>query len=439
MKKIQDLFINESLRRLLMHEPTQPFQWHANNFYILGAWLSYERAKLGYSLRGLARGSNVVPSLISAIENQKSRAHLDTLKNLFESMHYSFVTDENYLSSIYENINALYYSVYDQNERATHHLYNAIKPQFASLKYSPLTVDLILAEAFAGLHIHKTEVSKAFLALDNHLEHLSLIQIQRYYLNLGYYYLALKDKKSAENAFIKVIECHRESRAHAVALMNLAQLASKRFAAVKAAEYAYQSSALHARYSNLFRKVEADFIAIKSHIELNQLSQAESIIGNLSYVLVKSNQRYWPGLETLKAFLNYRKGEYIACIEKLNSLPEKDFMQSILLAQAYYQNADVEAAYLILHSLQSEYPKASSPTKYHIIQLFMSAFETPLAQLSESIDYFIRHVHDFEHLHVIQSLIHVIGKVAHKQENIETLYQLHKISLSLMQFDKNIR
>jgi len=84
---------------------------HPDNLYIVGAWLSYERALQGYSLRGLARGSNVAASLISAIENQKTKANLETLKYLYEALHHPFITDEDYLKSVQENIQSLYYAV----------------------------------------------------------------------------------------------------------------------------------------------------------------------------------------------------------------------------------------------------------------------------------------------------------------------------------------
>lgn len=420
-----------------MHEPAQTFQMHPDNVYILGAWLSFERAKQGYSLRGLARGSNVAPSLISAIENQKSKAHLDTLKTLFEAMHYSFVTDEQYLSSVHDNIHALYYAIYDQNETTIKDLYNALKPHFTELKYSALTVDLILAEAFMQIHIEKTQVSDAFLALGNHLDHLSLIQTQRYFINVGYSRLYLKDQEGAKKAFYQVIECHRESRAHAVALTMLARLASQQFSAVQAAEYAHQASIIHARYSNLFRKVEADFIAIQSHIELRQLAKAESILKNLSYVLVESNQRYWPALESFKAFMHYRKGTYQACIDQLSALPERDLLQSVLLAQAYFKQSDYQQAKVLFQSLQSNYPGDQPFSVYHLTQLFMAQFDEIPGEIDASIQYFIEHYPALEQLHVVQSLLAIASKVAHHQKNHEHLYALQKISLSLMELDKN--
>lgn len=420
-----------------MHDPAQTFQMYPDNLYILGSWLSYERAKQGYSLRGLARGSNITASLISAIENQKTKAHLDTLKILFEAMHHSFVTDEAYLSSIHENIQALYYAVYDQNDIAVKDLYNALKPHFIELKYSALTVDLILAEAFMQIHIEKTNVSDAFLAMGNHLDHLSLVQKQRFYINLGYYHLALNDKRSAEDAFFQVVECHRESRAHAVALTMLARLASQQFSTVQAAEYAHQASIGHARYSNLFRKVEADLIAIQSHIELRQLSKAESILKNLSYVLVESNQRYWPALQSFKAFMHYRKGNYPACIHELEALPERDLLQSVLLAQAYFKHSDVAQAKAIFKSLQAQYPGDQPFSVYHLTQLFMTQLGESSEDLEASMHYFIENYKALEQLHAVQSLLSIVSHVAHQQKNTEILYALQKISLSLMHFDKN--
>lgn len=417
-----------------MHETTLPFDPHSDNLFILGAWLSYERSRSGYSLRGLARGANVAPSLISAIENQKTKPHLDTLKSLFESMDYAFVLDETYLSSVHENINALYYAIYNQNTDATKNLYDALKPQFEDLKYSPLTIDLILAEAFAHIHIEKKPVSDAFLALKHHLKYLSVVQQQRYYINLGYYALGLNDKASAQAAFENLINCHRESRAHAVGLTLLAQLASEAFHPIQAIEYAEEASKLHARFSNLFRKVEADFLAIKSHIELKRLNSALSIIHNLSYVLVESNQRYWPALQSFKAYLHYRQGLFSKAADILEGLDERDFFQEILLAQSYVYLQEKEAAIQTFKKLSSYETGEESLDSSHVVALFLAQYEWDYPALKPSIDAFIEAYTSIKHIHAVQSIISIIAHVAHQEKDTDTLYALQKISLSLMQW-----
>lgn len=409
---------------------------HPENLYVLGAWLAFERTRQGYSLRGLARGASVAPSLVSAIENQKTLPNVDTLQYLYAALHHTFVLDDAYLSSVNENIQTLYYATYDQNESAIEHLTNALIPQFSKLKYSPLSVELILAEAFIQIHFQEKRVSDAFLALANHLAHLSLVQRQRYYLNLGFLKWHDGDLSSAQAAFVEVITLHRESRAHAVALTMLAKLSSADYQVVQALEYAERASKLHAKYSNLFRKVEADFVAIKSHIEMHQLANASSIIQSLSYVLVETNTTYWRELQSFKAYVAYRSYEYEACIDYLSSIPEKSLFQAILEAQAHIHLNNREIAKARYHVLALKYPKTTSPHQAHLLRLLDVQFsETPVDR--EAFDYFIQSYHRFEHLHIVQTLLSVLREYASRTGHYEILDPLMKISLNLMLFDKN--
>lgn len=411
---------------------TKAFEMHADNLYILGAWLAYERRKQGYSLRGLARGSNVAASLISAIENQKSKANLDTLKYLFEALHHSFVTDDAYLNSVSENIQALYYAVYEQNDAMISPLYAGIKEHLKTLKYSPITVDLILVEAFMQIHFEKEPVSEAFKALFNHENYLSTVQKQRLYLNQGYIAFHDGEYKEAKGNFERVLKIHRPSRAHAVALTMLAHLRLRDFDALSAMHAAKEASQLHAQYSNLFRKVEVDFTLIQCHITLNQLSYAESIIQNLSYVLVESNRRYWPELQAFKAYVAYRKKEYPLCIQILSTLEEKSVLQTVLLAQSYVHTQDMAKAMDAYKTLKTHFTLA--PHEQALIRMMMTQFEdTPLSD--EDFDQLLKNPKQFVHLHVVQTLIEVLSDYAYHHHDSEALYKLQKLSLKLMKFE----
>ena len=409
---------------------------HPENLYVLGAWLAFERTRQGYSLRGLARGASVAPSLVSAIENQKTLPNVDTLQYLYAALHHTFVLDDAYLSSVNENIQALYYATYDQNESAIQHLTNALIPQFSKLKYSPLSVELILVEAFIQIHFQEKTVSEAFLALANHLAHLNLVQRQRYYLNLGFLKWHAGDVPSARAAFSEVITLHRESRAHAVALTMLAKLSSADYQIVQALEYAERASKLHAKYSNLFRKIEADFVAIKSYIEMHQLTSASSIIQSLSYVLVETNTTYWNELQSFKAYVAYRSHDYHSCIDYLSSIPEKSLFQAILEAQAHIHLNNRDIAKARYHALALKYPKTTSPHQAHLLRLLDVQFsENPVDQ--DAFEYFIQSYDRFEHLHIVQTLLSVLREYASRTGHYEILDPLMKISLKLMLFDKN--
>jgi len=405
---------------------------HPDNLYIVGAWLSYERALQGYSLRGLARGSNVAASLISAIENQKTKANLETLKYLYEALHHPFITDEDYLKSVQENIQSLYYAVYDQNDAVIPHLYAGLKEHFTKLKYSPITVDLILIEAFMQIHYEDGPVSKAFEALIHHETFLSTPQKQRLYLNLGYLALKGGDVTGAIQAFEKVLVNHRESRAHAVALTMIAQLKLRDFDILGALERANEASKLHAYYSNLFRKVEVDFTLIQCHITLNQLQHAESILQNLSYVLVQSNARYWNELQAFKAYVAYRKGAFHESIQILHKIEERNLLQTILLAQSQVHTSKLDAAKSLYDALLND--PDLSPTQRTMIQILMLQF--PGSDIKTvNVESLFDDPKQFEHLHVVQTLMDVLNEYAHTHQETEVLYRLQKLSLKLMKYE----
>lgn len=415
-----------------MNNPPLKSHIHSDNLYILGAWLSYERNRQNYSLRGLARGANVAGSLISAIENQKTKANLDTLKYLFEALNHTFITEEDRLNSVLESIDALYYAVYDQNHAMVPKLFDGIKEHLKTLKYSPISVDLILVESFMHIHFGEGRIPEAFDALFNHENYLSTAQRQRLYLNQGYIEFHHGDYRAAEKTFNRVLSLHRSSRAHAVALTMLAQIKYLDFKLFEALESAKEASILHAQYSNLFRKVEVDFMLIQIYISMNHLHQAASIIQNLSYVLVESNYHYWQELQAFKAYVAYRQGDYQASVQTLATIEELNPLQTVLLAQSNVHLNQHSKALSLYEALIKQSTLTAEETS--MIRMLLTQFEGHDLN-PDDLTQLLNAPKQFMHLHIVQTLIDVLNDYAYKHHKHESLYKLQKLSLKLMNYE----
>jgi len=266
---------------------SETFEFPEENRYVLGAWFGSEREKRGFSLRGISRSTNITPTLISDIENQKVKSNLDTLITLYKSLDISFITDISHLNAVKDNITAFYHAIYESNPELTKNLIDSLMPQFEILKYSLLSIDLILAKAMMDVEIKGNPPDDEFLSLNQHLSYLNDFQRQKYYLILGQHHLQKNGHKEAKPLYERAIKIPYQKRGYAVAYDALAYIESRCFHPFKAIEYAKTSTKIHGKYSNLFKKINADFILIKSYIELFQFEKAEAIIYNLSFLLVE--------------------------------------------------------------------------------------------------------------------------------------------------------
>ena len=407
-----------------------------DNLFILGKWFALERKQKDYSIRGLSRAANMTASLISDIENQKIKPNLDTLKQLYQQLDIPFITEPDQLTAVQENIVSLYYAIYDQNEDVIQNLTFGLNAQIESLRYSPVTVDILITEGFVSMLNQDESPPKAFFALENHLDYLSLVQKERYWIALGYHQMRVEAYEEALKSFKKAIECHREGRGYAVSHQSMASIYSRMFNPIKAIEYAAKASRYHAKWSNIIRKIETDFIQIKSYIELNQLEAAEALIKNLSYVLVESDQRQWFELKSLEAYMAFKKDDYERCLKILKKIPVHHFYLKLLSLQSYQKTHQEDLVSTVYQSLTSEYPAAKEPLKYAITQVVYHGIKKDSKETDEAYRYILDHINEVEEYDVLKDLVIKGTKAALVNKQLDTLAQWVEISQKLMNFHK---
>ena len=411
--------------------------YHEDNLYILGKWFAREKNLKGFSTRGLSRASNITTSLISDIENQKVRPNLETIRQLYKEVGITFISDENHLASIQENILSLYYAVYDQNHEAINTFFVGLQTQISPLKYSPITIDIIIIEALVATLVDNHQVPDAFYALKNHLPYLSVIQKERYFIALGYQQIKEKEYPKALDSLHQAISLHREGRGFAVAHELISVIHSRQFEPLKAIEYSAKASRLHAKWSNIIRKIATDFIQIKSYLEVNQTDQAELLIRNLSYVLVESNQKQWYELKSFEAYLYYKKGLYEKSLSILESIPQRHFYLEILSLQVLInlqKTEEVEALYL---SLMNQHPKPTDQLENAIIQMiYHQNKQEPQKALDEASSYLLENIEQLEELDALKDIVEFGMNYSLLKEDLKSLEDWVKLSQKLMKFDK---
>jgi len=409
------------------------FEFPEENIHVLGAFFGTEREKRGFSLRGISRSTNITPTLISDIENQKVKSNLETLVTLYKSLDISLITDRSHLNAVKDNITAFYHAIYETNKELTQKLTESLIPQFEVLKFSLLSIDLILAKAMMDVEIKKDHPKDDFLSLNKHLSFFNDFQRQKYYLILGQYHLQNNEFKKAKSVYKKAIKIPYQKRGYAVAYDALAYIESRTFHPFKAIEYAETSSKIHGKYSNLFKKIHADFILIKSYIELFQFEKAEALIYNLSFVLVESNQPYYLELQAFKAYLSYIKKDYQQALIDFNGMKELNVFQVFLIIMVYRGlNQEDQAKDVIIH-YETSYQKKQDEMALSLITIAKTQFMPDENALS-AIDYFINHFEAYHHLQVIKELIGLSEQYLYQNKDLERLHKLHQISINIMNF-----
>ena len=409
------------------------FVFPEENIYILGSKLGSEREKRGFSLRGISRSTNITPTLISDIENQKVKSNLDTLIALYKALDIKLVTDTSHLNAVKDNITAFYHAIYESNPELRKKLKESLAPQLKILKYSLLSIDIILAEAMMDVELNGKKPNEDFLSLNHHLSFLNDYQRQKYYLIMGQYHLQNNAFNESKHFYEKAVKIPYQKRGYAVAFDALAYIESRSFHPFKAIEYAKISSKIHGKYSNLFKKINADFILIKSYIELFQLDKAEAIIYNLSFVLVESNQRYFLELQAFKAYLSYVKKDYDQAITDINVLMDPNVFQVFLIVMAYAKLNQNDQALDLIHHYETIYQNNHDEIGLSLIQITKTQF-APKENALVAIDYFISHFEVFQHIQAIKELIHLSELYLYQNQDIERLHQLHQISINIMNF-----
>ena len=411
--------------------------YHEDNLYILGKWFARERHLKGFSTRGLSRASNITASLISDIENQKIRPNMETIRQLYHELDIEFVVDINHLTAVQENIMSLYYAVYDQNLQTIHNFFTALKNQIPSLRYSPIAIDLLIIEAIIPTMISDFEVPSAFHALKHHLSYLSTTQKERYYIALGYQQIAAKDYLNAIDSLHQAISFHREGRGFAVAHELIALIYSKLFDPLKAIEYGSKASKMHAKWSNISRKIETDFIQIKSQLEVNQMHQAQTLISNLSYVIVESNQKQWFELKAFEAFLHYKLGSYTESLDILEHIPKRNFYLDLLQLELNLALSKKEESFKHYQSLIKTYPRDTHPLEHAIsVLVYHQENEKPHELTQEAQEYLLNHIQDIEELDVLKKVVECGLNHTLKKTDQSALVKWVKLSQKLIKNGK---
>jgi len=406
------------------------------NLFILGKWFALERKQKGYSIRGLSRAANMTASIISDIENQKVRPNLETLKQLYQQLNITFITDSERLKAVQENILSLYYAIYDHNLETIKTLYAGIKSQAQTLRYSPITVDIIILEAFMPSIFKGHTLSSAFYALEKHLSHLSTTQQERFYLALGYHQFNAKEDLNALASFQKAISYHREGRGATVAYEMMAKIHSRGLKPLDAIEHASKASKAHAKWSNLIRKIDCDVILIKSYVETGQYERAEALIQNLSYVLVESNQRQWYELKALEAYLDYKKGHLNQAIEKILMIPERNCYLDLVLLNIYVnQDQSTEAA-----ALYERLSKTCTAKKDALMHAILTLFyhqntKVQLKALDQAIHTIIPRLKTIDEFDLVKEVIRMAAQYAFINKDLDHLAMWFEISRKIMNFE----
>lgn len=408
--------------------------YHEDNLFILGRWFSRERKQRGYSTRGLSRASNITPSLISDIENQKVRPHIETLQQLYGHLNLSFITETDRLAAIQENILSLYYAIYDQNLDTVKTFYSGIKAQSEVLKYSPITIDILIIEGVIPTLLQDQTIPPAFYALKNHLPYLSTLQKERFFISLGFQQFKEANYDEALDSFMQAISFNREGRGYTVSLEMIAAIHSKQFKPLLAIEYASRASKMNAKWSNIIRKIQSDFIQIKGYIETNQFAQAESLIRNLSYVLVESDQRQWYELKAFEAYLAYKKGLHQEAIQNIEIIPVRHVYLDILLLHAYIQteNEKVQTHY---ETLITKHPSSTYPVLNAIIQLIQhqkTKDSHPL--MDQAIEIVLNNIHHIDEYDGLKEMVAIGAHYAIIKNDIKTLEKWFNVNQKLLNF-----
>lgn len=414
-----------------------PKIYHEDNLYILGKWFARERHLRGYSMRGLSRASNMTASLISDIENQKIRPNLETIRQLYGELDIDFILDENYLTTMQENILNIYYAIYDQNLDTIDNFFASLKQQIKQLRYSPIAIDVLIIEALVPTLIDDYQVPKAFYALKNHLSYLSTAQKERYFISLGYQQMLKKDYEKALDSFQQAISFHREGRGFAVAHELISRIYSKLFDPFKAIEYGVKASRFHAKWSNIARKIDTDFIQIKSYLELNQTHQAESLIRNLSYLIVESNQRQWFELKSFEVYFYYKLENYEKCLKLIETIPQRNIFLELLHLQVNLNIGRDQESQIIFENLTGQYPQSTHPLEHAMTQLLFYPYEKKItAAIDDACRYLIKHIKHIEEYDAIKDLVTVGLKYAVAKNDDECIEEWVKLSQKLIKFQK---
>jgi transcriptional regulator with XRE-family HTH domain len=409
--------------------------YHEDNLFILGRWFSRERKQRGYSTRGLSRASNITPSLISDIENQKVRPHIETLQQLYAQLNLTFITEMDRLAAIQENILSLYYAIYDQNIETVKTFYTGIKAQSEVLRYSPITIDILIIEGLIPTLLHDQNIPPAFYALKNHLSYLSTVQKERFFISLGYQQFKEAQYDDALDSFKQAISFNREGRGYTASLEMIAAIYSKKFKPLLAIEYASRASKLNAKWSNIIRKIQSDFIQIKGYIETNQFNHAETLIRNLSYVLVESDQRQWYELRAFEAYLAYKKGLHQEAIQKIETIPVRHVYLDLLLLHVYIQSESEKAQSQYEH-LINIHPSSTHPVLNAIIQLIQhQKTKIPNALMDEAIEVVINNIHQIDEMDGLKEVVAIGAQYAMVKNDINTLEKWFKFSQKLLNFN----
>lgn len=407
--------------------------YHEDNLYILGKWFKKERKRKDYSTRGLSRAANITPSLISDIENQKIRPNLETLKQMYEQLAIPLVTDENHLAMVNENIQSLYQAIYDQNISTFEDLFEGLKVNIKPLSYSLITVDILIMEALIPILIPEYPVPDAFFSLKNHLSYLSVMQKERFFIAMGYQSILKHQYQEAIDYLKQGINLHREKRGFAVSHEWIALCYSRLFNPMKAIEYAKAASKMHARWSNITRKITTDFMQIKSHIELNQLDTAALLMRNLSYVLVDSNQKQWFELKSFEAYLEYRKGNYKETLASLDHIPYHHFYLNILKLNASIKLGDLALAKTYYESITQD---EKDPLKKAVYEGFYQVSHSPSKKVESIFDFIISHLGEMEELDLIREISAAALQYFMQQGDLHRLKDWLNIQQKLMKFEK---
>jgi len=408
--------------------------YHEDNLFILGHWFSRERKQRGYSTRGLSRASNITPSLISDIENQKIRPHIETLQQLYGHLNISFITEAEMLLAIQENISSLYYAIYDQNLETVKTFYTGIKAQIEVLKYSPITIDILIIEGLIPTLLKDQRIPPAFYALKNHLPYLSTLQKERYFISLGYQQFKEAHYDEALASFIKAINFNREGRGYTASLGMIAAIYSKQFKPLLAIEYASRASKLNVKWSNIDRKIQSDFIQIKGYIETNQFTQAETLIRNLSYVLVESDQRQWHELKAFEAYLVYKKGHHQEAIQKIETIPIRHVYLEMLLLHVYIQT-DNQRAQTHYETLINKYSAATHPVQNALIQLIRhQKIKDPHPLMDEAVEVILNNIHLIDEYDGLKEVVAIGADYALVKNDIKMLEKWFKFNQKLLNF-----
>jgi len=406
------------------------------NLFILGKWFALERKQKGYSIRGLSRAANITASLISDIENQKVKPNLDTLKQLYQQLDITFITETERLKAVQENILSLYYAIYDHNVETIKTLYAGIKSQAQTLRYSPITVDIIILEAFMPSILKGHTVPSAFYALENHFSFLSTTQQERFYLALGYHQFHAKDDLNALASFQKAISYHREGRGSTVAYEMMAKIHSRALKPLDAIELGSKASKAHAKWSNLIRKIDCDFILIKSYLETGQYNRAEALIQNLSYVLVESNQRQWFELKAFEAYLDYKRGHFERAIQKILMIPERNCYLDLVLLNIYVRQ-DVQVEAEALYERLSKTCTEKKDTLMHAILtlIYHQNTKVQLRIMDQAIHTIIPRLKTIDEFDLVKEVIQMAAHYATINKDLDQLAKWFEISRKIMNFE----